>query len=301
MRKHTYNTSKPEMNSFEAGSGLSAEEEKELSKRILAGEAAKIVLSESEDLSEDNRAALERSAEDGKIACDELVLANLPRASKIANETYRKNPHGLNDIEDYRQTAIKVICLCARTFDWKLGCRFGTYVHRCLTHEMLRENAKTGYVLRIPEENLPLLGALRRESEDFGIDTAARNLGMTDDNAARLLLAGNLSKSLQDPVNTDDPDLELGDIIADAHAVTADEIEERIDREERLKKLGIAFSVLPENERSLLLGRMGFGGEQVPMRAFVGKVAGSISGVQKKQIAAEKHLRELYFSLPMAD
>ena len=194
-----------------------------------------------------------------------------------------------------------MICSCAWTYDWKIGCRFGTYVHRCLQHEMMRENARMGYALRIPEENLSQLSALRRESEDFGVDTAARNLGMTADSAARLLLAGSLSRSLQDPVNTDDPDLELGDTIADAQALTAEEIEERIDREEMLKKLRIAFSALPENERSLLLGRMGFGGEQVPMRAFVGTVAGSICGVQKKQIAAEKHLRELYFSLPMAD
>ena len=44
---------------------------------------------------------------------------------------------------------------------------------------------------------------------------------------------------------------------------------------------------------------MGFFGATQPMRAFVGTAAKSVSGVQKKQIAAEKHLRELYYSLPL--
>ena len=301
MNKYALNETVSGEKAFRSNDRLTADEEKELSKRILSGEAAKAALSGIGRLSGDERSALERSAEEGERAYETLVLANLPRASKIAWETFRMNPDGLNELEDYRQTAMKVICVCARTFDWKLGCRFSTYVHRSLMHEMMRENARMGYAMRIPEENLARLGELRRESEKFGVDTAARNLEMTGESAARLLLACSYAKSLQDPVNTDDPDIELGDTIADARAVTAEEIEARIDQEELLKKLRIAFSALPDDERSLLEGRMGLRGEPLPMRAFVGIAAGSISGVQKKQIAAEKHLREIFFSLPMAD
>ena len=60
------------------------------------------------------------------------------------------------------------------------------------------------------------------------------------------------------------------------------------------------YEALSDDERTLLKGRMGFFGEQQTLKSFVGTAAKSVSGVQKKQIAAENHLRELYFSLPLA-
>lgn len=301
MYKHAFLSVQTRETDFSDRDRLSADEETELSKQILAGEAANQALSDNGRLSEEEKAALETLRDAGEQAYQRLVLANLPRAAKIAADTYRKNPLGLNTFDDYQQTALKVICKCARTYDWKLGCRFGTYVHRCLQHEMMRENAGTGYALRIPEETLPQLSALKRLSEIKGLDEAARELSMNTEDAGKLLLAGRPGKSLQDPVNADDSETELGETIADASAMTADEIESRIDHQKQLEMLNTALSQLPAAERDLLKKRMGFGGDPLPMRAFVGTVAKSISGVQKKQIAAEKHLREIYFSLPMAD
>lgn len=300
MRKNAFLSTENREKNF-CSDFLSADEEKELSKRILAGEAAKAALLNSEILSETEKSSLEDAIETGKQAYDRLVLANVPRAMKIAAETMQKNPRGLNDFEDYRQTALKVICTCARTYDWKTGCRFGTYVHRSLQHEMMRENAKTGYAVRIPEENLPQLGSLRRLAESKGIEAAADELALSADSACRLLLAGSLCRSLQDPTNADDPETELGELIADTSAMTAEEIDSNIDREWQMLRLHRALAQLPVSERDLLKGRMGFGGDPLPMKAFVGRTAKSISGVQKKQEAAVKHLREIYFSLPMAD
>ena len=301
MRNYAFLSAENRDEGFRGIDGLSADEEKELSKQILAGEAAKESLSNNADLSDTEKSALTDIIEAGDRAYDRLVLANLPRAAKIAAETLRKNPCGLNDFYDYRQTAMKVICSCARTYDWKLGCRFGTYVHRSLQHEMMRENAKTGYALRIPEENLPQLGSLKRLAESGGINEAAKELNLTAETAGRLLWAGSSNKSLQDPVSAEDPETELGEMIADAAAMTADEIEDRIDRETQMTNLYKAFSGLPENERDLLKGRMGFDGDPLPMKAFVGTAAKSISGVQKKQIAAMNHLLALYFNLPLAN
>ena len=71
---------------------LSADEEIELSKRILAGEAAKTTLSTTENLTQADRTTLEQTARDGDLAYEQLVLSNMPRASKIAAEAFRKNP-----------------------------------------------------------------------------------------------------------------------------------------------------------------------------------------------------------------
>lgn len=275
---------------------LTADEEKELSISILAGEKAKKELSLNTGLSDVKRQALLKTAENGDEAFDKLVLSNLPRAIKTAADTYKKNKFGLNEFEDYKQTAIMVICRCARTYDWKFGYRFGTYVHRSLIHEMIRENAKNGYAVRIPEEYLSEVSRLNEMAEAEDSAKTTRESAFSD----ILSAACRVPKSLQSPVSKEDEDTELGEMIPDPAALTAEEIEARIDQEEKIRMARTAFAMLSEDERSLLNGRLELGGEKIPMRAFVGISAKSISGVQKKQLAAEKHLREIYFSLPMA-
>ncbi len=273
------------------GEGLSFDEEIELSKKILAGEAAKCEISENDSLKE----KLGQIILDGEQAYERLVLANAPRAMKIAASTWKKNPFGLNDIDDYRQTAMKVICVCARTYDWQMGCRFGTYVHRSLQNEMMRENARSGYAIRIPEEDLCRLNAVKRQKEAdhfAGLDEKERN------SANRLLSACSVSKSLEEPVNSEDADTEFGETLADPEAVSAEMIEKEIFDHLQIMKLQEALAALPEEERNLLKGRMGFDGDPQPLKAFVGVYAQSISGVQKKLQKAEKHLREIFNSLP---
>ncbi len=280
--------------------GLSFEEESKLSKMILAGEKAKMILRDGNPLTDREAASLNSAVEAGEAAVEQLVLANLPRARKFAAETFRKNPFGINSLEDYEQTALKAICAAARSFDWRKGCRFGTYVHQFLRNEMVRENARVGYALRIPEDSLVRVSALKRAVQAGKKAEAAEAAGMSEDAADKLLSACSVSRSLQDPVSTEEDDLEFGELLADSDAVSAEQIEERIVRGEMLMKLREALSALPEEERKLLLARAGVTGKPQPLKAFVGRYGKSTSGVQKKQIAAEKHLREIYFSLPSA-
>lgn len=261
-----------------------------LSKRIQAGNEAKEILNRDSFLSEEERTRLAALVEEGEFAFGQLVEANVPRAMKFAYETWLKNKFGVNELEDYQQTALKVICACARTYDWNKGFRFGTYAHNCLQHEMLRENAKTCYAIRIPEESLMQLGA------------AKQNAGFqTHRGSEKLIAACSPCISLQAPLSKDGGDDEFGDVLPDSRAMTAEQIEDKIENENRLLRLNKALDALSDDEKALLKGRMGFFGEQQTLKSFVGTAAKSVSGVQKKQIAAENHLRELYFSLPLAD
>ena len=106
--------------------------------------------------------------------------------------------------------------------------------------------------------------------------------------------------SLQAPLGKDCSNAEFGDVLPDMDAVTAEQIDEKIEKEYRLKRLTKALEALPDDEKTILKGRMGFYGDPQPLKSSVGTAAKSISGVQKKQIAAVKHLRELYDSLPLA-
>ena len=282
------------------GRKLSFEEEKELSRRIHLGAAARKALLSGADLSDADRAEKQRLAEDGDAAYEQLVAANIPLAMKAALKTWRLNPSGLNELDDYKQTAVKVICEAARTYDGRRGCRFSTWAYQQLMQEMVRENALTVYALRIPEENLYRIGRLMRGAENAPLREAAAAEGMTESAAQKLLVSACVYKSLQDPYSPEDPDTSLGEMIPDVSALNAEEIGARIDRERASAELLAALSRLPEDEQSLLRGRMGFGGSIVPLRAYVGVFAESISGVQKKQIRAENHLRELMGVLPLA-
>lgn len=295
MRKNAYFMPEAESPAVLKGEGLSFEEETALSKKILAGEAAKRELAGNSALGKNEREALNDAVSDGEQAYERLVLANLPRAVKIAVSTWKKNPFGLNDVDDYRQTAMKVICTCARTYDWRMGCRFGTYVHNSLKNEMLRENARTGYALRIPEDELCRLNDLRRLKDKRKTDDLSGKAGKS---AEKLLLSTGICRSLEEPVSPEEDDTEFGEMIADPKAVTAEMIEDDIIVRCRIAKLMDALAALPEDEQDLLRGRMGFDGDPRPLKAYVGVYAGSVSGVQKKQLAAEKHLKEIYEGLP---
>lgn len=274
---------------------LNFDEEIELSKKIRAGEKAKEILAQGGFLSEEEHDNLIFLITEGDLAFEQLVTANIPRAMKFANETWQKNQRGVNDIEDYRQTALKVICVCARTYDWEKGYRFSTYAHRCLQHEMLRENARTCYALRVPEENLMQYSRLKQEASASGSSGADISRGISN----KLMTACSPYISLQSSSDREGSEDEFGEFLPDPEAMTAEQIEDKIVNEGRMQRLIKALEALPEDEKNFLKERMGFFGAPQPMRAFVGTAAKSVSGVQKKQIAAEKHLRELYYSLPL--
>ena len=275
---------------------LNFEEEIMLSKKIQDGNKAKEILGKSGSLSEEERKRLELTVKEGDLAFDQLVDANVPRAMKFAYETWRKNRFGVNELEDYQQTAMKVICTCARTFDWTKGYRFGTFAHNCLQHEMLRENARSCYALRVPEEGLALLNAAKQTSGSEDGKGAAADRSDSD----KLVAACSSYLSLQAPIGEDGNDTELGDLFQDTNAETAEQIEDRIDFENSVRQLNRALDSLSEDEKFILQGRFGFFGEDIRLKDYVGTAAKSISGVQKKQDAAVRHLREMYESLPLA-
>ena len=282
-------------NTYNCGNkkNLNFEEEKLLSRKIQDGNKAEKILENSGSVSEGERIRLELLVNEGELAFQRLVEANVPRAMKFAYETWRKNRFGVNELEDYQQTAIRVICSCARTFDGEKGYRFGTLAHNCLQHEMLRQNARTCYALRVPEESLAQLSSAKQISESEG---AAAGRSAAD----KLIAACSSYMSLQDPFGNDGDDTELGDVIPDTDAVTAEQIEEQIDRDNSVRRLCKALDALSDDEKYILKGRYGFFGEDLRLKEFVGTAAKSISGVQKKQDAAVRHLREIYDSLPLA-
>lgn len=295
MKKYTYTMKETEITAAADKEGLSFEEEISLSKQILAGERAKKQLENAASLQSGERASLENTVLSGDLACERLILANKPRAMKIAAEAYRKNPSGLNELEDYYQTAMKVICVCARTYDWQKGCRFGTYVHNSLKNEMMRENARSGYVMHIPEDKLCRLNALKRRKDTGKLS----GMGEKDRlDADKLFAACTPGKSLDEPIPGDDSDTEFGETIADKTAVTAEMVDDELELEENVLRLRKALEVLPENERALLRARNGFDGPRQTLKSLTGTFAQSTSGVQKKEDAAKKHLRQIFESLP---
>lgn len=282
---------------------LTAEQEKELSRLIQAGtEAGKRLESGCPSFTEEERAELERTDYDGRLAYEHLVTANQRLACKLANEAARKNPGGIDEVRDYEQTAFIALCECARTFDWRYGVRFSTYAYQRVKQALIRENAQTAYAVRVPEDLLYKVNSMRALLATQTADEAAREMGMTVDQLFKLKAATTSGASLNAPLNSDELECELGDLIADETALTGQEIEELLFEEEDMEWLYEWLEKLSEREHDLICKRFGLCGEEPHKLAeLTGVTAKTAGGVQKQISAILRRLRENYIDrLPLA-
>ncbi len=283
---------------------LTAEQENKLSQKILAGaEAGRILNSRCSSIREEQRAELEQAVWEGERCFDILVLANLRLARKFANEAGRKNPGRVNETADYEQTAAVVLCECARTFDWKRKVRFSTYVYRRISQALIRENSRVAYQMRIPEELIYIVGKLNANLDTHGIRETARKMDLTEGQIAKLISATKKGPSLDEPIDSDEMEAELNEVIADASAQTGHDIEDLIQMEEDIKWLYKGLQNLKKWERDLICMRFGLcGKEPHKLNELTGTTAQTVAGVQKQITSILRKMKADYDrSLPWAE
>lgn len=234
--------------------------------------------------------------------CVKLVKDNWKLAKHFAAETSALNPYSLNDFSDYFLSALEVLCVCAVKYDPSKNASFTTYAYTSIKNRMLIENSYFAYAYRIPEKKMYLIGQIKHQSENMTEVRAAAKLGIRGFNSYQLISAMQHSKRLQDPIETDEGEMELEDVLADNNALTGREIEAQIDREYYLAKLSIALKKLPAFERTILSCRYGLNGKERKTLNELAKIyAQTIGGIRRAQMEAEEHLREIVVSLIEAD
>ncbi|MGP4029404.1 sigma-70 family RNA polymerase sigma factor [Actinomadura sp. 3N407] len=236
---------------------LTAEEEVELARRIEAGVYARHLLDSGETPRRPaGRAELEAVAQDGTLAKDHMIRANL----RLVVAAARKFPHrGLSFLDLVQEGNLGLIHAVEK-FDYARGYKFSTYAMWWIRQAIGRGLAEKARTVRLPAhviEDLSKLARIERGLERAGTEPTDERVAAEAGESVEKILAlrrvGRDAISL-DTVVGEDEDTRVGDLIADTSAVAAPDLVEFQQLAEELRSM---VDRLPAREAMILTLRYG--------------------------------------------
>jgi RNA polymerase primary sigma factor len=254
---------------------LSAEQEVELAKRIEAGLFADHKLAEGNGVLRPGQSIdLERVAEDGRIARDHLVEANLRLVVSLARRYAGRGMLFLDLVQEGNLGLIRGV----EKFDYAKGYKFSTYATWWIRQAITRAMADQARTIRLPAymvETVSKLARARRQMlQDLGREPTpaelATQLDMTPEKVIEVQKYGREPISLHTPLG-EDGDSEFGDLIEDSGAIQPGEAVSFTLLQEELHSM---LNTLSEREAGVLSMRFGLTDGQPKTLAEIGKVYG---------------------------
>ena len=215
---------------------LTPEEEKELARRVQAGDPA---------------------------ARRRMIESNLRLVVKIAKRYVNRGLPLLDLIEEGNLGLIRAV----ERFRPEKGCRFSTYATWWIRQSIERALVNQADTVRLPVHVADEISRLRRAAEEIrGVDEAgpqlvealAERLGRSVDYVRRLMLLARRTFSLDQPLGQEE-DFSLRDILEDPDAVDPEEV---LLRSDRLRLLEQWLERLRPREQEVLRLRYGLAGEE---------------------------------------
>jgi RNA polymerase primary sigma factor len=272
---------------------LNAEQEVELAKRIEAGLFAEEKLSSGEELSEAVRRDLEWIAEDGRLAKNHLLEANLRLVVSLAKRYTGRGMLFLDLIQEGNLGLIRAV----EKFDYTKGYKFSTYATWWIRQAITRAMADQARTIRIPVHMVEVINKLARVQrqllQDLGREPTpeelAKELDMTPDKVLEVQKYGREPISLHTPLG-EDGDSEFGDLIEDSEAIVpADAVSFTLLQEQ----LDSVLETLSEREAGVIRMRFGLSDGQQKTLDEIGKVYGvtreRIRQIESKTMSKLRH------------
>jgi RNA polymerase primary sigma factor len=275
---------------------LTLEEEISLARRIEEGEEARRVLDEEGDTYEERRRRqLKRVVEDGDLARQHLIEANLRLVVSIAKKYNGRGMSFLDLIQEGNQGLIRAV----EKFEYRRRYKFSTYATWWIRQAINRAIADQSRTIRIPVHMVETINKLTRASRRLQQELSreptfaeiADAMG-PDWNAEKVEEAFKLTRepfSLETPIG-DEEDSFYGDFIPDENIESPVEQASKVILSEELDE---ALNKLSEREAMVLKLRKGL----VDGREHTLEEVGSHFGVTRERIRQieNKALRKLKY------